>query len=141
MSILDRMNKWFRIDTYGEASTEYEILKLMEYSCIDVPKEYLEIIREKTELEVCVNEKSYIRIWGANGCVEMNDAYNIQRYIPDSLAIGDDEGGSAILYANGKNGFGVYKIAFNDLDEDELIYVSESLEKLLVCAEGVEKIS
>ena len=31
-----------------------------------------------------------------------------EKYIPDSLAIGDDECSNAVLYANGTNGFGVY---------------------------------
>ena len=43
----------------------------------------IEIIKEKTELEIQVDDKKYIRIWGANGCIEMNDAYHIQKYIPD----------------------------------------------------------
>ena len=69
---------------------------------LKVPYEFLEIIRERTEIEILVNKEKYIRIWGAVGCIEMNEAYHIQKYIPNSLAIGDDECGNVVLYANGK---------------------------------------
>ena len=68
----------------------------------------------------------------------MNEAYHIQKYIPQSLAIGDDEGGNALIYATGQEGFGVYVVAFNDLDIDEMKYVSDSLISLLVNGMGVE---
>ena len=34
--------------------------------------------------------------------IRYNMAYHIQKYIPNSLAIGDDECGNVVLYANGK---------------------------------------
>ncbi|MBQ2744472.1 MAG: hypothetical protein IJF37_02470 [Lachnospiraceae bacterium] len=57
-----------------------------------------------------------------------------------SLAIGDDEDGNAIMYAEGKQGFGVYAIAFNDIDIDEMIFISESLTEILIHAKGIEKL-
>ena len=36
--------------------------------------------------------------------------------------------------------FGVYMVAFNDLDVDETIFISQTLKDLLVCASGIEKI-
>ena len=74
----------------------------------EVPHEYIEIIKEKTVIEIEINKKKYLRIWGAAGCMEMNEAYNIQQYISKSLAIGDDECCNALLYANGHNGFGLF---------------------------------
>ena len=47
--------------------------------------------------------------------------------LPNSLAIGDDEGGNAIIYAEGKNGFGVYAVSFSDLDADEIIFIAKCL--------------
>ena len=67
----------------------------------------------------------------------MNDAYNIQKYIPNSLAIGDDECSNAILYANGNNGFGVYIVSFGDLSVDEMVYIADSLEEFFVNEVGV----
>ncbi|WP_225365577.1 hypothetical protein [Serratia rubidaea] len=70
----------------------------------------------------------------------MNESYNFQKYIPHSLAIGDDEGGKALFYANGNNGFGLYIVGFGDLDINDAAFVSESLYKLLIDGEGVEKL-
>ena len=98
------------------------------------------MIRQKTEIKINIQGKKYIRLWGANGCVEMNEVYFIQKNIPSSLAIGDDEEGNAILYVKGKNGFGLYAVAFNDLDVNEMTFISESLKDLLILAKGVEKL-
>lgn len=70
----------------------------------------------------------------------MNEAYNIQENIPNSLAIADDEGGNALIYATGEKGFGLYVIAFNDLDVDELQYVASSLGDLLIKNIGIDVI-
>ena len=140
MSILSKLNKAFRIDASCNASGEDEIDELIKFASIKIPQEYLEIIREKTEIEISVRNQRYIRIWGADGCIELNEAYFIQKYIPNSLAIGDDEGGNAIIYAEGKNGFGVYAVSFSDLDADEIIFIAKSLKEILVFAKGIEKL-
>lgn len=85
-----------------------------------------------TEAEILVMGASYIRIWEAPGCMEMNDAYNIQKYIPNSLAIGDDEGGKVILYASDQNGYGLYQVGFSDLDINDAEFISPSLTELLI---------
>ena len=84
-----------------------------------------------------VNKEKYIRLWGAKGCIEMNDAYHIQQYIPESLAIGDDECSNALLYARGNRGFGVYIVSFGNLGIDEMVYIADSLEAFFVNKEGM----
>lgn len=138
MSILSKMSKSFEIAVSDANSRDTEIDELIYYSKIDVPLEFIEIIKEKTELEIMVKNEKYIRIWGASGCIEMNSSYNIQKYIPDSLAIGDDECSNAVLYANGTNGFGVYMVSFGDLDANEMIYIANSLEAFFVKEEGID---
>lgn len=68
--------------------------------------------------------------------MEMNDAYNIQKYIPNSLAIGDDEGGKVILYISGQNGYGLYQVGFGDLDINDAEFISPSLTELLIYGVG-----
>lgn len=140
MSIINELNEACRIDASNGASKEREIDNLIEFSSIDVPTEYLELIRERTEIEISIQNKKYIRLWGADGCIELNKEYYIQKYIPNSLAIGDDEDGNVILYAQGKNGFGIYVVAFNDLDISEMTFISESLKDMLVLMKGVDKL-
>lgn len=139
MSILNNLSRKFSLDVFQPASLDEDIEKLKESSNIEIPNEYIEIIREKTEIEICVSGEMYIRIWGASGCIEMNDAYNIQKYLPDSLAIGDDEGGGALLYLFGNEGFGLYLCEFGDLDINEAIKIAPSLEDFLTKNVGIEK--
>ncbi|PFC74055.1 hypothetical protein CN298_28915 [Bacillus cereus] len=70
----------------------------------------------------------------------MNAAHDIQKYIPNSLAIGDDEGGKALLYVDGKEGLGLYTVDFRDLDVEETIKIAPSLKALLIDGVGVEEL-
>lgn len=140
MNIILNLNKNFRIDASCDASGEDEIDKLIQFASIKIPNEFLELISEQTEIEINIRNQKYIRIWGADGCIEMNESYFIQKYIPNSLAIGDDEDGNVILYAEGKKGFGIYIVAFNDLDVEEMVFIAGSLEEMLVFAKGIERV-
>ncbi|WP_377887532.1 SMI1/KNR4 family protein [Alkalihalobacillus sp. R86527] len=140
MSILNNLSDSFNIDSSQIPSTEEEINKLKEFCTINVPLDYIELIREATEIEMNVDNKMYIRIWGALGSIEMNEAYNIQQYIPASLAVGDDEGGRALIYLNGKSGYGLYLIGFGDLDIEGAEYVAPSLEELLTRNYGINQL-
>lgn len=138
MSILSKMSGLFKVVTNNTKSSDVEIDELIQFSKIDIPVEFIQIIKEKTELEIQVDDKKYIRIWGANGCIEMNTAYYIQKYISNSLAIGDDECCNAVLYAYGNKGFGVYIVSLGDLDIEEMVFIADSLEDFFVNEEGLD---
>lgn len=140
MDILRNLSSDFKIYAFQGPSTLESISKLVLFSAIPVPQEFLDIIKTKTEIEICVGNKKFIRIWGADGCIEMNQAYEIQKYIPNSLAIGDDEDGNAIIYVVMDEKVSVYSIAFNDLEIDEMIYISKTLEDFLVRKDGLDTI-
>lgn len=62
----------------------------------------------------------------------MNEAYKVQKYLTNSLAIGDDEGGGALIYLHGKDGLGIHYLRFGDLDIEEAMKIAPSLAELLV---------
>jgi hypothetical protein len=140
MTLLDKISSRFSIDAQEAPANEEEIKSLVEFSPINVPFDYLDIVSEATEVEIYVAGEKYIRIWSPTGCVEMNESYEIQDYIPDSLAVGDDEGGNALIYFEGKDGFGLYIVGFGDLDAEEAVKVAPSLNDLLINDTGIEKI-
>lgn len=137
MSIIDNINGSFAIVAKQLPSNITEIDKLKSVSAIDVPSDYLLLVTEASDVEVDIGDGLYIRIWGASGCVDMNVEYSIQDYIPKSLAIGDDEGGGAIIYMFGLNGFGIYYNRFADLDINEAVKIAPSLTDFLVNGIGV----
>ncbi len=138
MNFFDEINKRYKIFINGEASSIESIKKLKNFSPIQIPEEYFEIICNKTEIEINIKNMDYIRIWSADNSIEMNNGYYIQKYIPNSIAIGDDEGEYILLYANGKQGFGLYIVEFGNLDAEEMKYISKSLKDLLLKGIGVD---
>lgn len=49
----------------------------------------------------------------------MNKAYHIQEYLPDALAIGDDEGGIAIICVKDETKPGIYAVSFSSPEDSE----------------------
>lgn len=134
-----KLNKIFRLDTYAEASKQNEIDALKDhFKNLNIPDEYLHFINQISEAEILVLDEVYLRIWGAKGCLEINKEHHVQKYIPESLAIGDDEGGQIIFYAKGSNGYGLYKVGFGNLDINDAEFISPSLRSLLIDGVGAE---
>jgi hypothetical protein len=140
MNILKNLHSSLKVDANEPAASIEDIAALNEFCAITVPSDYLNVIREMTEVEILINNDKYFRIWSPAGCIEMNEEYQVQNYIPESLAIGDDEGGSALILMTGKQGFGIYKVGFGDLDIEDAEFVSETLEGLLTKGSGVDVI-
>ena len=134
------INETFKIEVYKSPASRAEIESLLSSVDVQVPEIYLRIVREMTDVEILVNQRKYVRIWGPARVLEMNEAYEVQKNIPASLAIGDDESGSALILMTGSRGFGFYKVGFGDLDVGDASYIASSLEDFLLNAIGVEAI-
>lgn len=132
MDILYNLKENISIEAGGKASSEIAIEEMIIKSPIEIPDEYMELIREVSELEISIYGVKILRLWGASGCIEMNEAYNIQKYLPRSWAVGDDEGGYAVVYASEDGKTGVYAVPFSDLDDNEKIFIAPSLFDFLV---------
>lgn len=137
IKILNNLNENVNIKISDTASSESEIKQMLTKSPIKIPNEYPEIIRERSELEIDVCGNKILRIWSAAGCIELNEAYNIQKYLSQTWAIGDDEGGYTIIYAKGESDIGLYAVSFSDLDDNEKIFLAPSLYDFLVKGIGV----
>ncbi len=140
MHFFDEVNKKYKVFEFGEVSNVDSIMKLKDFSPIQIPEEYFEIITERKEIEINIRDIEYIgiSIWSARRCIEMNNGYDIQKYIPNSIAIGDDGKGNTLLYAKGKQGFGLYIVEFGNLDAEEMKYISKSLKDLLLKGIGID---
>lgn len=140
MDILNNLNEQYEIVSSEPASSEEQIQQLIEFSEIKVPEEYINIIRQQTELSIRIRSCSYecyIYIESAAECINLNESYEIQKWIPDSLAIGTDEGLHLLIYATGSKGFGIYAVEYT-FDMKNSIYLSDSLESLLIHADGID---
>lgn len=131
ISFENNMHSIFRIDAFCPAATVSEIDALRAVAAVAPPLDYLTFVSEMTDVELLVNGRKYLRIWGPSRCIEMNYAYRIQEYIPRSLAIGDDEGGMALVLMEGDAGNGLYMASFANLDANDATFVAPTLGDLL----------
>jgi hypothetical protein len=135
--MLATLSKGFTVLASGPAAKAGQ-LKELKGHYPDIPDEYLHVIDEVTELELRHSSGQYLRIWGPNGCAEMDRAYGISKRIPGAISIGDDGGGQVIFYMNGGSGFGLYHVGYGDLDTDDAVFIAFSLSDLLEHAIGID---
>lgn len=138
LDFIGKLNK--RIELVGYEETEC-LKKLENYSKkvgIGIPEDYRKILGLGADMEMLVGDEGYIRVWGAEGCVEMNEIYYIQEDIPVSLAIADDGGGGCLVYLEGNEGYGLYYLRYEDLDVDEATYIAPNLTDVIFKGEGID---
>lgn len=105
----------------------------------DAPREYLDLVKEATEIELGWGAGKYLRIWGPDGCVEMDEAYEVGLSIPGAIPIGDNGGGVMLVYLNGDAGWGLYRVSYGDIDPASALLISPTLSALLTQGFGIEK--
>lgn len=136
MSVLNRLHKRFEVQARGRPVDPAEMAELERLAGRPVPREYLELMSEATEVEFLVDGERYLRICGPSFGIE--ECVRFQRSISSALPIGDDGGGLALVYMDGLRGPGIYLVDFAVRDVAEATYVAKSLTELLVDGVGPE---
>ena len=107
----------------------------MQEAAVSLPEEQRSKLELRTgsltgisedDMEVGIRGEKVIRLWTAAGCREMNKAHHIQEYLPDAWAIGDDEGGFAIICVKDETKPGIYAVSFSSLEDSEKIFAAPS---------------
>jgi hypothetical protein len=91
-SDMDRLlaNVSRRIPATTAAVAEYERLL-----GADLPREYVEFLRTTSGGEGFIGKNAYVILWGVHELASMNQAYEVERYVPGLLVFGSDGGGEA----------------------------------------------
>lgn len=61
----------FSVDVINRPATQGEIQLLQRFSPIEIPSDYIDLVKQGTECEIKVLNEMYIRIWGLTGCIEL----------------------------------------------------------------------
>ncbi len=101
----------------------------------DLPSLYLALLREANGVELGVHDErgDCLCLWSATEIPELNAAYSIQRWLPETLAIGSDGGDDAILLDMSKamdpEVWPVIRVGFGALARDEFFVQAPSFAK------------
>jgi hypothetical protein len=135
---LSDINPAFQV-TAKQAPASVPDLARMRKGFPQVPEEYLSLIQEATAIELRC-EPRYLRIWHPDTCLDHADGYQMSRWLPGSVPIGDDGGGRVLMYFDGTKGWGLYRVSYGYLDPKGAVWVSASLTRLLVEKDGLENL-
>jgi hypothetical protein len=135
--VLSRLNEEFTV-LASEPAAAIDALDRFNGRFPTAPDEYKALVEEATEVELQHSSGEYIRIWGPEGCIDQDEAYEISARIVGAVPIGDDGGGRIIFYINGHHGFGLYIVGYGDLDAEDATWVASNLEELLYECKGID---
>jgi hypothetical protein len=135
--MLNKVNSSYKLLAKGPPATQEQIDAAVTHFGT-LPQEFIDLVREATDVELQHQNGQYVRIWGPVGCVDMDEANEIRKYIPESFPIGDDGGGHVIFYGKGDSGEGLYHVGFGNLGMEDAVWIANTLGCFLVHAKGVE---
>jgi len=93
MSLLSRLHPRLKMVDPEPPDSEESIQELVDCSPIDIPQDFIDVMREASNEQFAVMVPGealpcYFSIWGADYCLEMNEAYQVENQLGEALAIG-----------------------------------------------------
>ncbi|MGC4000846.1 MAG: SMI1/KNR4 family protein [Anaeromyxobacter sp.] len=113
-------------------ATEAAIADLRRWLGRDLPPRYLEFLLETDGAERGVHDLGgdRLRLWSATEVPGSNAGYGIQRWLPETFAVGSDGGDDAIVLdmsaAPEPERWPVVRVGFGALDRDEFLVQAPS---------------
>lgn len=126
--MIERLHRDIRVLTRKNGATQAELVALKS-RFPGVASSLLDLLRDATEIELSYRGR-YLRLYGPVGCIEMDEAYGIASALPNAITIGDNGGGEAIVLVDGA----VYRVGYGALARDELHFIANSIDDLLILA-------
>lgn len=106
---------------YGIEANKKELIS-------NIPNEYYELFNDSGCLVIeFINNRELI-IWDIDEIRDNNEGYMIEHFMPNSIALGSTGSGECFVYVKSK-GFGF--VSFGDLDENEVYFLKDGIEKEL----------
>ena len=151
MDILKNLNSRLKIDSVGMLpGGEEDIKEIIEESPIQLPEDYLNFLHiisgnEKNGISFLVDQDVdpdstlSIFIWSASYSLEAVEEFSPEdEFFEKAWMIGDDLGDFVYYYAEGKEGFGLYRDEAGILCIEKAEKIADSLTDFLVKGIGID---
>jgi hypothetical protein len=102
-----------------------------------LPASYLTFLTAADGTEWCINDQGgdCLALWRAREISELNQAYEIPRYLPDLMAIGSNGGDDAIGFDRASSSdpeyWAIVRIGFGNLDRADLVRLATGFRQWL----------
>lgn len=129
--MLTTMDRRFALRASRPPASDEDIERLRAFAGAlgaELPADFVDLIREATEVEIAVEGRDSLRFWSPTRMLELNEAYEMPRLVPGAIAVGDIGEDVLVLMAAARAP-GVYRLVF--ADPDELEYLARSLADLV----------
>jgi len=148
MNIIENINKRLIFDESEIcAGGENDIEEIMRVSPIPLPKDYIEFLKQVSgedsygpEFEIDGGGLS-IWIWSAKMALEKRKEFDWpfnQKFISKAWIFGNDLGDLVYFFAEGKEGFGLYRTSAGTLGLEWADKISDTLTDFLVNGVGID---
>jgi hypothetical protein len=114
------MKDWFRVHRPGASPRDIQnLLTALDHG---LPDAYIALLNETNGAESAIHDQrgDCLHLWPTDAIIQLNHDYQIARWLPDVVAIGDNGGDDAIVLdmraSPDPNDWPVVRVGFGDLD-------------------------
>ena len=132
-----RRSGYFQFLCANPPATEEEIIEFVEHFGHGY-EEYLELMREATDIEFSTQSGNYARITTPTCCISDYAVYDLANKVEDAVPIGDDGSGGCIYYGTGTAGRGIYLMDYGNLCQEDSVFLAGSLREFLIEGKGAD---
>ena len=75
-----------------------EIERFRAETGVDLPTDYVEFLRQSDGGEGFIGPNAYVILWQLSELTELNNAYQVEEYVPGLLIFGSNGGGEAYAF-------------------------------------------
>jgi len=103
-----------------------------------LPEDYVAFLRVSDGAEGFIGDNSYVILWSSKELSSMNDAYEVQKYVPGLLIIGSSGGGEAYGFDTRGSAWPIVQVPFVGMDWGDAQLMGESFSLFLHCLREAE---
>lgn len=111
--------------TKNGAASEADIHEVESRLCVNLPDDYKELLRHTNGLSI----DSGIFIYGTEDILERNETWEVDKYAPGTIAVGDDGGGNVFLMHTQQNKKEVLVVDSGDMDPNHAEVITPDFSK------------
>lgn len=125
----------FFVYAFGPPASSSELDALGERYPL-IPAGFADLALQVTGLVLLWHYRGELRLWHPGDIGAMDDAYEVSRYLPGAMPLGDNGGGSLLIHCIGADGAGIYLFEAGALFIEDARFLAPDIMALIERAEG-----
>lgn len=114
-----------------DGASGLEIASLQKWAGVQLPSDYLDLLKRTNGAEGFINRSTYLCIWSVSQVQELNDAYSVKEFAPGLMLIGTNGGDAGYALDLRRSSCSLMEVPLVGMSVDEAKEVGTDFEDFL----------